>query len=165
METVIHSVVEMNLVEFWILPHGKLMMFQAVFSLYDKDGSGCLSAFELRQALNSAGYRLNNHILNILAHRYSTKNGVITFDDYMMCAVRLKAMIGELSLLYSVETVYNICARSFYVLNCRLAVQIFSFCLFVSPYGFYGEQGGTVTFSGLSSIVCHGSHKSIPTLA
>jgi calpain len=68
-----------------------------VFSLYDKDGSGCLSAFELRQALNSAGYRLNNHILNILAHRYSTKNGMITFDDFMMCAVRLKAMIGELS--------------------------------------------------------------------
>jgi calpain len=72
-----------------------MMTFQAVFKLYDKDGSGCLSAFELRQALNSAGYRLNNHILNILAHRYSTKNGMITFDDYMMCAVRLKAMIGE----------------------------------------------------------------------
>ncbi|GFG39570.1 hypothetical protein Cfor_01000 [Coptotermes formosanus] len=71
--------------------------WKAVFSLYDKDGSGCLSAFELRQALNSAGYRLNNHILNILAHRYSTKNGMITFDDFMMCAVRLKAMIGELS--------------------------------------------------------------------
>lgn len=75
-----------------------LLTFQAVFKLYDKDGSGCLSAFELRQALNSAGYRLNNHVLNILAHRYSTKNGMITFDDYMMCAVRLKAMIGELNL-------------------------------------------------------------------
>jgi len=74
-----------------------LIIFQAVFGLYDKDNSGCLSAFELRQALNSAGYRLNNHILNILAHRYSTKNGMITFDDFMMCAVRLKAMIGELS--------------------------------------------------------------------
>jgi len=67
--------------------------WKAVFSLYDKDSSGCLNAFELRQALNSAGYRLNNHILNILAHRYSTKNGMITFDDFMMCAVRLKAMI------------------------------------------------------------------------
>jgi Ca2+-binding protein (EF-Hand superfamily) len=74
-----------------------LIIFQAVFSLYDKDSSGCLSAFELRQALNSAGYRLNNHILNILAHRYSSKNGLITFDDFMMCAVRLKAMIGEFS--------------------------------------------------------------------
>jgi calpain len=74
-----------------------MIIFQAVFSLYDKDNSGCLGEFELRQALNSAGYRLNNHILNILAHRYSTKNGMITFDDFTMCAVKMKAMIGELS--------------------------------------------------------------------
>ncbi|XP_011153616.1 calpain-B isoform X6 [Harpegnathos saltator] len=67
--------------------------WRAVFKLYDKDESGYLSAFELRQALNSAGYRLNNHILNILVHRYGTKDGKITFDDYIMCAVRLKTMI------------------------------------------------------------------------
>ncbi|XP_067007649.2 calpain-A isoform X3 [Anabrus simplex] len=67
--------------------------WKAVFKMYDKDGSGFLSAFELRQALNSAGYRLNNHILNILVHRYGTKNGMISFDDFMMCAVKLKAMI------------------------------------------------------------------------
>ncbi|XP_043281587.1 calpain-A isoform X3 [Venturia canescens] len=67
--------------------------WRAVFKLYDRDGSGHLSAFELRQALNSAGYRLNNHILNILVHRYGTKDGLIKFDDYIMCAVRLKTMI------------------------------------------------------------------------
>ncbi|XP_014489405.1 PREDICTED: calpain-A-like isoform X3 [Dinoponera quadriceps] len=67
--------------------------WRAVFKLYDRDESGHLSAFELRQALNSAGYRLNNHILNILVHRYGTKDGRITFDDYIMCAVRLKTMI------------------------------------------------------------------------
>ncbi|XP_008203724.1 calpain-A isoform X4 [Nasonia vitripennis] len=67
--------------------------WRAVFRLYDRDGSGYLSAFELRQALNSAGYRLNNHILNILVHRYGTKEGLISFDDYIMCAVRLKTMI------------------------------------------------------------------------
>lgn len=68
---------------------------QAVFKLYDRDGSGFLNAFELRQALNSAGYRLNNHILNILVHRYGNKDGMISFDDYIMCAVRLKTMIGQ----------------------------------------------------------------------
>ncbi|XP_012347614.1 calpain-A isoform X2 [Apis florea] len=67
--------------------------WRAVFKLYDRDETGHLSAFELRQALNSAGYRLNNHILNILVHRYGTKDGMITFDDYIMCAVRLKTMI------------------------------------------------------------------------
>ncbi|XP_046626942.1 calpain-A-like [Neodiprion virginianus] len=67
--------------------------WRAVFRLYDRDGSEYLSAFELRQALNSAGYRMNNHILNVLVHRYGTKDGMIAFDDYIMCAVRLKTMI------------------------------------------------------------------------
>ncbi|XP_046752051.1 calpain-A isoform X6 [Diprion similis] len=69
--------------------------WRAVFRLYDRDGSGYLSAFELRQALNSAGYRMNNHVLNILVHRYGTKDGMIAFDDYIMCAVRLKTMIDR----------------------------------------------------------------------
>ncbi|XP_046752050.1 calpain-A isoform X5 [Diprion similis] len=69
--------------------------WRAVFRLYDRDGSGYLSAFELRQALNSAGYRMNNHVLNILVHRYGTKDGMIAFDDYIMCAVRLKTMIDQ----------------------------------------------------------------------
>ncbi|XP_044589127.1 calpain-A-like isoform X8 [Cotesia glomerata] len=67
--------------------------WRAVFRLYDRDGTGYLNAFELRQALNSAGYKLNNHVLNILVHRYGTKDGRVTFDDFIMCAVRLKTMI------------------------------------------------------------------------
>lgn len=82
----------------------KWRIFQAVFKLYDRDESGYLSAFELRQALNSAGYRLNNHILNILVHRYGTKDGKITFDDYIMCAVRLKTMIGKRNLIINLHT-------------------------------------------------------------
>ncbi|PSN56060.1 hypothetical protein C0J52_11813, partial [Blattella germanica] len=67
---------------------------RTVFKLYD-NGSGFIGAFELRQALNSAGYSLNNHILNALVLRYSSKENLMSFDDFMMCAVRLKAMIGE----------------------------------------------------------------------
>lgn len=66
-----------------------------VFRMYDKDNSGALSGFELRQALNSAGYHLNNHILNILMHRYGNKNCEIEFEDFIMCAVKLKCMIGK----------------------------------------------------------------------
>lgn len=63
--------------------------------MYDKDNSGSLSGFELRQALNSAGYKLNNHILNILMHRYGSRKSEIEFDDFIMCAVKLKTMIGK----------------------------------------------------------------------
>uniref|UniRef100_A0A1B0GLJ5 EF-hand domain-containing protein n=1 Tax=Lutzomyia longipalpis TaxID=7200 RepID=A0A1B0GLJ5_LUTLO len=65
----------------------------AVFKLYDRDGSGRLGAFELRQALNSAGYHLNNRVLNALAHRYGSRDGKIAFDDFIMCAVKIKTMI------------------------------------------------------------------------
>ncbi|GAB0096124.1 Calpain-B [Sergentomyia squamirostris] len=67
--------------------------WKAVFKLYDKDGSGRLGAFELRQALNSAGYHLNNRVLNALAHRYGSRDGKIAFDDFIMCAVKIKTMI------------------------------------------------------------------------
>ncbi|XP_052861504.1 calpain-B-like isoform X3 [Anopheles cruzii] len=67
--------------------------WKAVFKLYDTQGSGRLSAFQLRDALNSAGYHLNNRILNALVHRYGSRSGTIPFDDFIMCAVKIKTMI------------------------------------------------------------------------
>ena len=63
--------------------------------MYDTDNSGSFSGFELRDAMHSAGYRLNNKILNALMHRYGDKNGEIQFDDFMMCSIKLKTMIGK----------------------------------------------------------------------
>ncbi|XP_035793199.1 calpain-B-like isoform X2 [Anopheles albimanus] len=67
--------------------------WKAVFKLYDTQGTGRLSAFQLREALNSAGYHLNNRILNALVHRYGSRSGTIPFDDFIMCAVKIKTMI------------------------------------------------------------------------
>ncbi|XP_022240877.1 calpain-B-like isoform X3 [Limulus polyphemus] len=71
-------------------------MWKNVFKNYDKDGSGFLNTMELRMALNSAGYRVNFHILRALVIRYG-KNEKISFDDFIMCAVKLKTMIGSSS--------------------------------------------------------------------
>lgn len=73
--------------------------------MYDQENTGYLSPFELRQALTSAGYHLNNHILNILAHRYSGRDARISFDDFMMCAVRLKTMIGKFEIYYVIQSI------------------------------------------------------------
>ncbi|XP_044263644.1 calpain-A-like isoform X2 [Tribolium madens] len=64
-----------------------------IFKQHDINESGTLTGFELRNALTSAGYSLNNHILNILMHRYGNKSNEIEFDDFIMCAVKLKIMI------------------------------------------------------------------------
>lgn len=67
--------------------------WKAVFKFYDRKKSGKLNAFELRSALNSAGYRLNNKVLNALAHRYGCLDGELCFDDFIMCAIKTKTMI------------------------------------------------------------------------
>lgn len=47
----------------------------------------------MRDALSSAGYHLNNHILNTLVYRYGAADKSIQFDDFIMCAVKVKTMI------------------------------------------------------------------------
>ncbi|XP_013145640.1 PREDICTED: calpain-B-like isoform X3 [Papilio polytes] len=70
-----------------------LRNWRAVFRLYDTEGRGAIPAHSLRDALHSAGYTVNAHVLNVLAHRYGSSDGYIQFDDFIMCSVRLKTMI------------------------------------------------------------------------
>ncbi|XP_045540686.1 calpain-A isoform X3 [Papilio machaon] len=70
-----------------------LRNWRAVFRLYDTEGRGAIPAHNLRDALHSAGYTVNAHVLNVLAHRYGSSDGYIQFDDFIMCSVRLKTMI------------------------------------------------------------------------
>ncbi|XP_053671384.1 calpain-B-like [Anopheles nili] len=66
--------------------------WKGVFKQFDSDQSGRISPFELRAALQSAGYTLNNHIVNMLMHRYGSKEGEIWFDDFITCAVKIRTM-------------------------------------------------------------------------
>ncbi|KAL0810472.1 hypothetical protein ABMA28_010606 [Loxostege sticticalis] len=80
-----------------------LRNWRAVFRLYDTEGRGAIPAHHLRDALHSAGYTVNAHILNVLAHRYGSSDGYIQFDDFIMCAVRLKTMIANNEPLENLE--------------------------------------------------------------
>ncbi|GBP25684.1 Calpain-A [Eumeta japonica] len=74
-----------------------LRQWRAVFRLYDSEGRGAIPVYNLREALHSAGYTLNAQTLNVLAHRYGSSDGYVHFDDFIMCAVRLKTMIDTFS--------------------------------------------------------------------
>lgn len=69
--------------------------WRTVFKSFDHDGSGKFNTFELRAALEASGYKLSNHVLNALVHRYGSRDGQIAFDDFIMCAVKIKTMIGK----------------------------------------------------------------------
>ncbi|KAK6300181.1 hypothetical protein J4Q44_G00282790 [Coregonus suidteri] len=53
--------------------------------------SGCMSSYEMRLALESAGFKLNNRLNQVLVARYS-ENEVIDFDNFVCCLVKLEAM-------------------------------------------------------------------------
>lgn len=94
----------------------EIAKWKAVFKLYDRDTSLSLNASELRDALNSAGYRLNNKVLNSLVHRYAGPDGTIAFDDFIMCAIKIRTMIGRFFSLFFVQRMYEF---SFCFLNYR----------------------------------------------
>jgi len=71
-----------------------ILRWKTCFKIYDEDYSGNLSSFELRKALNSAGYQISNKVLAALVLRYGDDDGSISFEDFIMISVKLKAMIA-----------------------------------------------------------------------
>jgi calpain len=69
-----------------------LRQWKKVFHAYDRFKTSSLDSFELRAALNSAGFRVSNSTFKCLAMRFSDQQGQVYFDDFILCAVRLKTM-------------------------------------------------------------------------
>uniref|UniRef100_A0A8C4QZ91 Calpain 9 n=1 Tax=Eptatretus burgeri TaxID=7764 RepID=A0A8C4QZ91_EPTBU len=65
--------------------------WQAIFRRHDLDKDGMMSSYEMRTALNSAGFRLNNQMYQLLTLRYADEKMNIKFNDYITCLTRLEA--------------------------------------------------------------------------
>lgn len=50
-----------------------------------------MSSYEMRLAVESAGFKLNNRLNQILVARYA-ENEAIDFDNFICCLVKLEAM-------------------------------------------------------------------------
>ncbi|XP_052269936.1 calpain-A-like isoform X3 [Dreissena polymorpha] len=72
-----------------------LRKWKTVFKEFDKDNSGLLSSYEMRNAFHASGFRLSNRALSAIILRFSNKKGEIEFDDFVLCAIRLKTMIAS----------------------------------------------------------------------
>ncbi|XP_059897735.1 calpain-3b isoform X1 [Gadus macrocephalus] len=82
---------KLNLQEFKHL-WNKIKQWQLIFRMYDKDKSCTISSFEMRNAVNDAGFHLNKQLYDILAMRYADERNNIDFDSFICCFVRLEGM-------------------------------------------------------------------------
>ncbi|CAL8317904.1 unnamed protein product [Merluccius merluccius] len=82
---------KLNLQEFKHL-WSKIKQWQLIFIRYDQDKSCTISSFEMRNAVNDAGFHLNKQLYDILAMRYADEHLNIDFDSFICCFVRLEGM-------------------------------------------------------------------------
>uniref|UniRef100_F7C609 Calpain-1 catalytic subunit n=1 Tax=Callithrix jacchus TaxID=9483 RepID=F7C609_CALJA len=82
---------KLGLVEFNIL-WNRIRNYLSIFRKFDLDKSGSMSAYEMRMAIESAGFKLNKKLYELIITRYSEPDLAVDFDNFVCCLVRLETM-------------------------------------------------------------------------
>uniref|UniRef100_A0A8C5Q8V9 Calpain-1 catalytic subunit n=1 Tax=Leptobrachium leishanense TaxID=445787 RepID=A0A8C5Q8V9_9ANUR len=82
---------KLGLTEFNVL-WNKIKNYLGIFRQFDADKSGTMSAYEMRLAVEFAGFKLNNGLHQLLITRYAEPDLAIDFDNFTCCLIRLETM-------------------------------------------------------------------------
>uniref|UniRef100_A0AAR2M194 Calpain-1 catalytic subunit n=1 Tax=Pygocentrus nattereri TaxID=42514 RepID=A0AAR2M194_PYGNA len=82
---------KLGLTEFHVLWE-KIKRYLTVFRQFDLDKSGSMSSYEMRMALEAAGFKLTNHLFQLIILRYTEQDLTVDFDNFVTCLVRLETM-------------------------------------------------------------------------
>ncbi|ETE64916.1 hypothetical protein L345_09312, partial [Ophiophagus hannah] len=81
----------LGLIEFQIL-WNKIRNWLNVFRQHDLDKSGTMSSYEMRLALESTGFKLDNKLHQVIVARYADESMGVDFDNFVCCLVKLETM-------------------------------------------------------------------------
>lgn len=82
---------KLGLLEFKTL-WAKIEKYLSIYRQRDEDKSGTMSATEMREAVEQAGFSLSSALHQILVTRYSGPDLTIDFDSFVCCLMRLESM-------------------------------------------------------------------------
>ncbi|KAL1788630.1 calpain-1 catalytic subunit [Sigmodon hispidus] len=82
---------KLNLVEFNIL-WNRILNYLSIFRKFDVDKSGSMSSYEMRMAIEAAGFKLNKMLHKLIIARYSEPDVTVNFDSFVCCLMRLETM-------------------------------------------------------------------------
>ncbi|OXB75282.1 UNVERIFIED_CONTAM: hypothetical protein H355_000834 [Colinus virginianus] len=70
----------------------KIQKYQKIYREIDVDQSGTMNSYEMRRALEAAGFKLNSQLHQIIVARFADENLIIDFDNFVRCLIRLETL-------------------------------------------------------------------------
>ncbi|KAK2531965.1 Capn2 [Columba guinea] len=76
----------------------KIQKYQKVYREIDVDRSGTMNSYEMRRALEAAGFKLNCKLHQVIVARFADEDLIIDFDNFVRCLIRLETLFSEYTL-------------------------------------------------------------------
>lgn len=70
----------------------KIQKYQKIYREIDVDRSGTMNSYEMRRALEAAGFKLNCQLHQIIVARFADEDLIIDFDNFVRCLIRLETL-------------------------------------------------------------------------
>ncbi|XP_066474807.1 calpain-2 catalytic subunit [Tiliqua scincoides] len=82
---------KLGLKEFHVL-WTKIQKYQKIYRDMDVDRSGTMNSYEMRKALEAAGFKLDCQLHQVIVARFADEELIIDFDNFVRCLIRLETL-------------------------------------------------------------------------